>query len=118
MHEVSLASQPIAREGRAFIMDREGQTIAASCPADDPVLQSAVASTRQALDAGVKLSGCTVHEVTHELDGGPIVGQAAVPVLPGDDEDALAARILKAEHRLYPACLAAFVTGRPVSRTR
>jgi phosphoribosylglycinamide formyltransferase 1 len=66
---------------------------------------------RQALEAGVKLSGCTVHEVTLEVDSGPIIGQAAVPVLPGDTEDALAARILAAEHRLYPACLAAFVRG-------
>lgn len=68
---------------------------------------------RQALEAGVKLSGCTVHEVTLETDSGPIIGQAAVPVLPGDTEETLAARILVAEHRLYPACLAAFVTGRP-----
>lgn len=67
---------------------------------------------RQALLAGVTLSGCTVHQVTLETDSGPIVGQAAVPVLPGDTEDSLAARILKAEHRLYPACLAAFVSGK------
>lgn len=68
---------------------------------------------RQALQAGVKVSGCTVHEVTLEVDSGPIVGQAAVPVLPGDTEESLAARILVAEHRLYPACLAAFVRGEP-----
>jgi formyltetrahydrofolate-dependent phosphoribosylglycinamide formyltransferase len=69
---------------------------------------------RQALGAGVKLSGCTVHEVTLEVDSGPIIGQAAVPVLPGDTEETLAARILVAEHRLYPACLAAFVRGEAV----
>ncbi|MBB4658786.1 phosphoribosylglycinamide formyltransferase [Parvularcula dongshanensis] len=67
---------------------------------------------RQALEAGVKIAGCTVHVVTPALDDGPIVGQAAVPVLPGDTEDSLAARILKAEHRLYPAALRAFVEKR------
>ena len=57
---------------------------------------------RQALEAGVKLHGCTVHFVTPSLDSGPIVIQAAVPVLAGDTEDALAARVLEAEHRIYP----------------
>lgn len=57
---------------------------------------------RQALAAGVKVHGCTVHVVTPTLDGGPIVAQAAVPVLPGDDEASLAARVLVQEHRLYP----------------
>jgi phosphoribosylglycinamide formyltransferase-1 len=71
---------------------------------------------RRALEAGVKIHGCTVHLVTAALDQGPILGQAAVPVLPGDDEAALAARVLTAEHRLYPACLAAHVTGRAVWR--
>lgn len=60
---------------------------------------------QQALDAGVRISGCTVHFVTPELDAGPIVAQAAVPVLPGDTADTLAARILTAEHRLYPLAL-------------
>ncbi len=59
----------------------------------------------RALEAGVKLHGCSVHLVSDELDGGPIIGQAAVPVLPDDDEAALAARVLAAEHRLYPLCL-------------
>ncbi len=59
----------------------------------------------RALAAGVKLHGCSVHLVSAELDQGPIIGQAAVPVLPGDDEEALAARVLEAEHRLYPLCL-------------
>jgi phosphoribosylglycinamide formyltransferase 1 len=69
----------------------------------------------RALEAGVKLHGCTVHWVTDTLDEGPIIGQAAVPVLPGDDEDALASRVLAAEHRLYPACLAAAVTGKAMA---
>ncbi|MEX0644317.1 MAG: phosphoribosylglycinamide formyltransferase, partial [Parvularculaceae bacterium] len=59
----------------------------------------------QAIEAGVKIAGCTVHFVSREMDSGPIIGQAAAPVLPGDDADALAARILVEEHRLYPACL-------------
>jgi phosphoribosylglycinamide formyltransferase-1 len=69
----------------------------------------------RALEAGVKLHGCTVHWVTDTLDEGPMIGQAAVPVLPGDDEAALAARVLTAEHRLYPACLAAAVTGKALT---
>lgn len=67
---------------------------------------------RQALAAGVKLSGCTVHFVTPEVDAGPIVAQAAVPVVAGDTEDTLAARILKAEHQLYPHALALVASGR------
>lgn len=59
----------------------------------------------QALEAGVAVSGCSVHYVTPELDGGPIIGQAVVPVLPGDDAETLARRVQKAEHRLYPAAL-------------
>jgi phosphoribosylglycinamide formyltransferase-1 len=57
---------------------------------------------RQALEAGARIHGCTVHFVVPELDSGPIVAQAAVPVLPGDSEDVLAARVLAEEHRLYP----------------
>ena len=65
-----------------------------------------------ALAAGVKLHGCTVHLVTQTMDEGPILAQAAVPVLPGDTPDTLAARVLAQEHRLYPAALAAFASGR------
>lgn len=65
----------------------------------------------RALAAGVRLHGCTVHLVTAEMDAGPIVAQAAVPVLDGDDEDALAARVLAAEHRLYPRALAMWARG-------
>lgn len=60
---------------------------------------------RQALAAGVKIHGCTVHFVTPELDHGPIIAQAAVPVLPSDDEHTLAQRVLVQEHRLYPEAL-------------
>lgn len=67
----------------------------------------------RALEAGVKLHGCTVHLVTEEVDAGPILGQAAVPVLPGDDPAALAARVLRQEHVLYPATLRAFLEGAP-----
>ena len=67
----------------------------------------------RALAAGVRLHGCTVHLVTREMDAGPILAQAAVPVLPGDTDDALAARVLRQEHVIYPAALAAFAAGHP-----
>jgi len=70
---------------------------------------------RAALEAGVKLHGCSVHWVVEGVDEGPLIGQAAVPVLPGDDEAALATRVLTAEHRLYPACLAAAITGKAMA---
>ena len=67
---------------------------------------------RRALEEGVKLHGATVHFVTPALDHGPIVVQAAVPVLPDDDEDRLAARVLEQEHRIYPLALRWFAEGR------
>jgi len=67
---------------------------------------------RQALAAGVRFSGCTVHFVRDAVDTGPIVAQAAVPVLAGDDEDRLADRILAAEHRVYPLAVRLFAEGR------
>lgn len=67
---------------------------------------------KRTLDAGARFAGCTVHYVTSEMDVGPIVAQAAVPVLPGDDEAALSARVLAAEHRLYPHALALVAAGR------
>ena len=67
---------------------------------------------RRALEAGVKVHGCTVHFVTAELDHGPIVIQAAVPVLDGDTEDTLAARVLAQEHRIYPQAVEWFCAGR------
>lgn len=66
---------------------------------------------QRALDAGDTRHGCTVHLVTAALDDGPILAQAEVPILPGDDADALARRVLKEEHRLYPAALAALIRG-------
>lgn len=60
---------------------------------------------QRAIEAGDAEAGCTVHEVTGELDMGPILGQARVPVLPGDTPESLAARVLVEEHRLYPAVL-------------
>jgi len=65
-----------------------------------------LATHRRALEAGVRVHGCTVHFVTPQLDHGPIIIQAAVPVLPQDDEDRLAARVLEQEHRIYPQALA------------
>jgi formyltetrahydrofolate-dependent phosphoribosylglycinamide formyltransferase len=62
----------------------------------------------RAIAEGKEEAGCSVHLVTDQLDDGPILGQARVPVLPGDDEDVLAARVLVEEHRLYPRCLAEF----------
>ncbi|MBT3790844.1 MAG: phosphoribosylglycinamide formyltransferase [Alphaproteobacteria bacterium] len=68
----------------------------------------------QALEAGVKVSGCTVHFVVPDLDSGPIIAQETVPVLQDDDADALAARILEAEHRCYPEALRLIAEGRVV----
>jgi phosphoribosylglycinamide formyltransferase 1 len=67
---------------------------------------------RQALDAGVKVSGATVHFVDEGVDTGPIIAQACVPVLDGDTEDSLSARILVEEHRLYPEAVRLFALGR------
>ncbi len=66
----------------------------------------------RALEAGVKLHGCTVHFVTAELDHGPIIAQAAVPVLGDDTADTLAARVLREEHRVYPQAVRWFLEGR------
>jgi phosphoribosylglycinamide formyltransferase-1 len=65
----------------------------------------------RALAAGAKRHGCTVHFVTAELDHGPIIAQASVPVLPGDTADALAARVLEQEHLIYPRALRWFLDG-------
>jgi len=66
---------------------------------------------RRALEAGCKVAGATVHFVTGELDHGPIIAQAVVPVLPRDSEEALAARVLAQEHRLYPLAIGWLVAG-------
>lgn len=70
-----------------------------------------VDAVRQALRAGVKLSGVTVHFVDEKVDHGPIIAQRAVPVLPGDDEQSLHVRIQKEEHALYPRVVRAFLDG-------
>lgn len=66
----------------------------------------------RALAAGVRFTGCTVHYVRPDVDAGPIILQAVVPVLPGDDPDTLAARVLQAEHRAYPFALRLIAEGR------
>lgn len=66
----------------------------------------------RALEAGVKVHGATVHVVTSQLDGGPIVAQGAVPVVAGDTEESLAARVLAVEHRIYPQAVRWFVEQR------
>lgn len=67
---------------------------------------------RQAVEYGVKVSGCTVHLIDEGMDTGPVIMQTAVPVLKGDNEDRLAARILVEEHKLYPKVLQYFAEGR------
>lgn len=67
---------------------------------------------RRAIQAGCQFAGVTVHQVTAELDHGPILAQAVVPVLPDDDEDALAARVLTQEHVIYPRAIAEFLNTR------
>ncbi len=67
---------------------------------------------QRVLDAGMTIAGCTVHLVSRNLDAGPIVAQAAVPVLPGDTAERLAERVLVQEHRIYPAALALLAAGR------
>lgn len=66
---------------------------------------------QRAIDAGAKLAGCSVHFVTEGVDEGPVIAQAAVPVLEGDTADMLAGRVLKAEHKLYPAALRKVAAG-------
>jgi phosphoribosylglycinamide formyltransferase-1 len=69
---------------------------------------------RRALAAGVKVHGCTVHFVTPEVDVGPIIIQAVVPVFPDDTEDALAARVLEQEHRIYAQAVRWLAEGRMI----
>ena len=67
---------------------------------------------RRAIEAGMRVHGCSVHYVTSEMDDGPIIAQAAVPVLLDDDADSLGARVLAAEHQIYPAALALVASGK------
>jgi phosphoribosylglycinamide formyltransferase 1 len=71
---------------------------------------------QQAIDAGVRVSGCTVHFVVPELDSGPIISQAAVPVYPDDTAATLQTRVLREEHKLYPAALKLVAEGKVVLR--
>lgn len=93
----------------AFVQRREGRILNIH-PSLLPAFRGLDTHAR-ALAAGVKLHGATVHLVTAELDDGPILAQGAIPVLPGDTAETLAARVLRVEHRLYPAALARFVRG-------
>ena len=67
---------------------------------------------KQALDYGVKVSGCSVHFVDEGVDSGPVILQKAVPVMDSDDEETLSARILEQEHQLYPEAVRLFAEGR------
>ena len=67
---------------------------------------------QRAIDAGMRIAGCTVHFVTEGMDEGPVIGQAAVPVLSGDTAESLAARVLTVEHQIYPQALWLFAEGR------
>ncbi|MBI2091381.1 MAG: phosphoribosylglycinamide formyltransferase [Deltaproteobacteria bacterium] len=67
---------------------------------------------RQALEYGAKVSGCTIHFVNENLDGGPIILQVPVPILPDDTEETLSSRILREEHKLYPAAIQLFARGK------
>lgn len=71
-----------------------------------------LAAQKQALDAGVRFTGCTVHYVTEEVDAGAIISQAVIPILPADNEETLAARILTQEHRLLPEAVKLIAEGR------
>jgi phosphoribosylglycinamide formyltransferase 1 len=96
--------------GRAFVQRYEGRMLNVH-----PSLLPAFAGLhthRRAIEAGCKLAGATVHFVTADLDHGPIVAQAAVPVLAGDDEHTLSERVLAAEHRMFPLAVRWFVQGR------
>jgi phosphoribosylglycinamide formyltransferase-1 len=66
----------------------------------------------RAIESGMRVHGCSVHFVTAELDDGPVIAQGVVPILPGDDEDKLAARILTVEHKLYPLAVRLLATGK------
>ncbi|MBI1620296.1 phosphoribosylglycinamide formyltransferase [Aquamicrobium zhengzhouense] len=66
----------------------------------------------RAIESGMRVHGCSVHFVTPELDDGPVIAQAVVPILPGDDSDTLAARVLTVEHKLYPLAVRMLATGK------
>ena len=95
--------------GAAFVRHYEGRLLNIH-PSLLPAF-TGLHTHRRAIQAGCKVAGASVHFVTPELDHGPIVAQATVPVLPGDDEASLSARVLVQEHRLYPMAVRWFVQG-------
>jgi len=96
--------------GDAFVRHYEGRLVNIH-PSLLPAF-TGLHTHRRAIEAGCKVTGATVHFVTPELDHGPIIAQATVPVLPGDDEAALSLRVLAQEHRLYPLAVRWCVEGR------
>jgi len=96
--------------GTAFVLRYEGRLLNIH-PSLLPMFPG-LHTHQRAIDAGCKLAGATVHFVTPELDHGPIVLQSVVPVLAEDNADALAARVLATEHRIYPQAVRWFVEGR------
>ncbi|MFC3207701.1 phosphoribosylglycinamide formyltransferase [Aquamicrobium soli] len=96
--------------GRSFVEKWQGRIINIH-PALLPSYKG-LDTHKRALADGVRIHGCTVHFVTPAMDDGPIIAQAAVPVLVGDSEDDLTARVLKAEHRLYPVALKLVAEGK------
>lgn len=96
--------------GTDFVRRREGRIINIH-PSLLPLFKG-LRPHEQALKSGMRVSGCTVHFVVPEMDSGPIIGQRAVPVEPGDDPERLAARVLEAEHKLYPECVRLIAEGR------
>jgi phosphoribosylglycinamide formyltransferase-1 len=95
--------------GAAFVRHYEGRLLNVH-PSLLPAF-TGLHTHRRAIEAGCKVAGATVHFVTPDLDHGPIVAQATVPVLPGDDEASLSARVLVQEHRIYPKAVRWFVQG-------
>ncbi|MEJ7654164.1 MAG: phosphoribosylglycinamide formyltransferase [Chloroflexia bacterium] len=94
-----------------FVREWEGRMINIH-PSLLPAFGGGLHAVRDALAYGVKATGCTVHFVTEDVDAGPIISQAAVPVLPDDDEARLAKRIREKEHQLLPEAVRAYAEGR------
>lgn len=94
----------------AFIQRHEGRIINIH-PSLLPLFPG-LHTHQRAIDAGMRIAGCTVHFVTEGMDEGPVIGQAAVPVLAGDTAEALAGRVLTIEHQLYPQALRLFADGK------
>ena len=106
------AIELVINEAFREAIEREGLKLAAQ-PHVDRVRYPGLDTHARALAAGDPEAGCTVHIVTETLDDGPTLAQARVPVLAGDTAETLAARVLEAEHRLYPQALADFLATLP-----